>query len=319
MTRRCSFLNPQGGHGAHGHHPYNPVENIEAIFRLTLPRNEKPENGSDSTRPPAFHDQHLSDALRLKKTLFCPNLPEMLAMVAKDSLKKATFPPNARGSGWILAADLKMRVRATTGETTSGELEVVAAYHKNVFDYIVPIVSVLQFPSTSWDTQFLNISVSSSRKGQRNNYALPDSVLSIIPDRHHESILPQSEILEDMKTVAKYFDPIVPFEFKSLPSGSYNTMLGILSHTLMDAFPWEGCSEPVYCPYEHGPRLGRKPVTGDPRGFDALLPGFNLHVSDWDGKNREALQLLKDKKKSTKHGRDMLQQVCSFMFIIFLL
>ena len=309
---------PQGDRGVHGY-PCNPVENIEAIFRLTLPRNEIPENGSDSTRPPAFHDQHLSDTLRLNKAVFCPNLPEALGMVAKDSLKKATFPPNARGSGWILAEDLEVKIRSEPGATTNNEQEVVKAYYRNVFDHIVPIVSVLEFPSTSWDAQFLDVSVSgSSRRGQRNNYALPDSVLRIITDRYHESILSHPEILEDMKTIAKYFDPIVPFEFKSLPSGSYNTMLGILGYTLMDAFPWEGCSERQYCAYEHGPKLGRKPVTGDPRGFDALLPGLDLHVSDWDGKNREAFKSLKDKKKSTRHGRDMLQQVCSFMHLILL-
>src|SRR6266550_7089261 len=162
MIRLCSFLNPK--ENVHGRYPCNPVENIEAIFRLTLPRNEKPESGSDSTRPPAFHDQHLSDALRLKKTLFCPNFPEVLAMVAKDSLKKATFPPSARGSGWVLAADLEMKMRAAaaTGAAATGELEVVTAYHKTVFNYILPIVSVLEFPSTSWETQFLNISISSS-------------------------------------------------------------------------------------------------------------------------------------------------------------
>ena len=230
-------------------------------------------------------------------------------MVAEESLAKATFPPSCHGSGWILAFDLKQRIGGTR-TTAPGELEVVTAYHKNVFGYIVPLVSVLEFPSSSWDTQFLEISISDSRRGQQNNYALPDSVLWINPDRHHESISPQSKLLEDMEAVAKYFNKVIPFEFKSLSSGSYETMLGILGHTLKDNFPWEGCSEPQYCAYEHGPRLGREPVTGDPQGFDALLPGLDLHVSDWDGKNREALKSLKDTKKSTKHGRDMLQQVC---------
>ena len=228
-------------------------------------------------------------------------------------MTKATFPSSTRGSGWILASELERIIKSTTKRTAATkELEVVTAYYKNVFDYIVPIVSVLEFPSPSWDTQFLDISISDSRRGQQNNYALPDSILRIIPDQHHELISPQSKILEDMKNVAKYFDRIIPFEFKSLSSGSYNTMLGILAHTLMPIFPWQGCSEPLYCAYEHGPKLGRGPVSGDPLGFDGVLQGFDLHVSDWEGENREALEAIKDKKTSTKHGRDMLQQVCVF-------
>ena len=234
-------------------------------------------------------------------------------MVAKDSLKKATFPSSARGSGWILASDLERRIDAATKIMTSGESDVVTAYHKNVFHYIVPIVSVLEFPSSSWDTQFLEVTISHSRRGsQQNNYAVPDSVLKVNPGRHHESTMSHSGILEDMKIIAKYFDQIIlPFEFKSLSSGSYDTMLGILWHTTSEGdFPWEGCSEPQYCAYEHGPRLGRKPVTGDPVGFDAVLPGLNFHISEWDGENRRTLNAIKDKAKSKRHARDMLQQVC---------
>src|SRR6266576_6161404 len=103
-----SLLIPPGDRG--NSYPCNPVENVEAIFRLHLPCNEKPKKGSDSTRSPAFHDKHLSDELRLKKAVFCPNLPEILGMVAKDSLEKATWPPHASGSGWTAASDLRRRL-----------------------------------------------------------------------------------------------------------------------------------------------------------------------------------------------------------------
>lgn len=234
-------------------------------------------------------------------------------MVAKDSIKNATWPSNASGSGWIVASDLRRRLRGPTINKGSREIDVAAAYHNNVLSTIVPIVSVLEFPSSSWETQFLEVSMSDSSitgdsgRGRQNNYALADSVLRINPDRHDGSIPPQSAVLEDMRTVASYFDRIIPFEFKSLSSGSYATMLGILGHTLEKDFPWQGCSK--FCAYEHGPKLGREPVTGDPVGLDAIFPGLNFRISDWAGKNRKEFQVLKDGKQSTTHGRNMLQQV----------
>lgn len=122
-----------------------------------------------------------------------------------------------------------------------------------------------------------------------------------------------------MEITANYFQRIVPFEFKNLFSGSYNMMLGILGHTLLNVFRWQRCSS-QYCSYEHGPKLGRKPVTGDPVGSDAAVSGIELAISDWRGANKEEFERMsdEDKKKFTTHGEDMIHQVqllTSFRYI----
>ena len=298
---------------------------MEAIFRLRPPLYRKPEKGSDSTRKPASYDKHLSQALLLRKAVFTPNLPEILGVVAKDALEKAIFPPSGRGADWVSVSEVQGNLRlAGSLRKSPAELNVVAAYNFNVFNNIVCIASVLQFPSSSWDVQFLNLQISDSAhistdssQGKRNNYAMADAILKIDLDQHEPGLSPQSQILEDMKITANYFQRIVPFEFKSLSSGTYHTMLCILGYTLADIFPWEGCSS-EYCAYEHGPRLGRKPITGDPQGFDAMISAANLIVSDWDGKTKEAYDAMsdKDRTKYSVHGRDMLQQVCLFTLLI---
>ena len=236
-------------------------------------------------------------------------------MVAKDALQKATLPPSGHGAGWILASGLEKRTRNEMNIKSSGEINVTTIY-RNIFTYIVSIASVLEFPSSSWDKQFLELSIpdsaevsADSDRGKRKKYAVPDSILTINPGQHNLDIPSQSHLLEDMEITANYFKRIIPFEFKSLSSGSYPTMLGILGHTLLDLFPWKGCGS--YCAYEHGPKLGRKPVTGDPLGFDADISGVDLIVSTWYGKTREAHQAMSDKafEKHKAHGRDMLQQV----------
>ncbi|KAF8334391.1 hypothetical protein F5887DRAFT_892809, partial [Amanita rubescens] len=227
---------------------------------------------SESTRKPAPYDLHLSKGLLLKKTVFCHNLPEELGMTAKVALEKAALPP-AHGSGWKLAEDIEAKIQEDAQHRFHNEPSVVAAYKHNVFSNIASIASILQFPSSSWKTQFLEMPTSDSAhlnadsgRGKRSNYANADSILRIDLSKHDSA---HSQILEDMKITAKYFERIIPFECKSLPSGSYHTMLCILGHTLADVFPWKGCVS-EYCAYEHGPRLGREPITGDPRGFDAI-------------------------------------------------
>lgn len=240
----------------------------------------------------------------------------MLGMVAKDALKKATLPPSGRGMGWTLASGLEKKVRKATQIISLGEVNVATSYY-NLLTYILAIASVLEFPSSSWDTQFLELSISdsvhadaNSDRGKRKSYAIPDAILSINPCRNDLDMLSQSHILNDVEITANYFKRIIPFEFKSLSSGSYQTMLGILGHSLLDPFPWQGCDS-EYCAYEHGPKLGRKPITGDPLGFDAIISGVDPIISVWDGKSRGAFQAMSNKefKKSTAHGRDILQQV----------
>lgn len=238
-------------------------------------------------------------------------------MVAKDALEKANLPPSGHGADWISASEVQGNVRIASRNTSPVELNIVSAYNYNVFNNIVCIASVLQFPSSSWDIQFLDLQMSDSAhisahstQGKRNNYAMADAILRVDPGQHEPDLSPQAQVLEDMKIVANYFQRIVPFEFKNLYSGSYHAMLGILGHTLADVFPWEGCST-HYCAYEHSPNLGRKPITGDPLGFDAGISGVDLIISNWDGKTKEAFEAMtdKDNTKHKAHGRDMLQQV----------
>ncbi|KAF8344566.1 hypothetical protein F5887DRAFT_1203828 [Amanita rubescens] len=297
----------------------NPAKNVETIFRLRPPLYQKPKKGSDSTRKPALYDKHLSDALLLRKVVFSPNLPETLGIAAKDALENANLPPSGHGADWISASEVQGNIRGASRNKSHAEPTVGAAYNHNVFNNIVCIASILQFPSSSWDVQFLDLQLSDSahidadsNQGKRNNYAIADAILRVDLDQHEPGL--PSQILEDMKITANYFKRIIPFEFKSLPSGSYHTMLGILGHTLMDVFPWEGCSSD-YCAYEHGPKAGRKPITGDPLGFDAVVSGADLTISDWDGETREAFEGMNDKEnaKHTAHGRDMLQQIWAEM------
>lgn len=238
-------------------------------------------------------------------------------MTAKVALEKAALPPSGHGSGWKLAEDIEAKIQEDAQHWFLNESNVVAAYKHNVFSNIASIASILQFPSSSWKTQFLEMPISDSAhlsadsgRGKRSNYANADAILRIDPSKHDSAMSTHSQILEDMKITAKYFERILPFEFKSLASGSYYTMLCILGHTLADVFPWEGCSS-EYCAYEHGPKLGREPITGDPRGFDAIISAVNLIISDWDGKTKEAYDAMsdKDRKKCAAHGRDMIQQV----------
>lgn len=296
----------------------DPVENVEAIFRLRPPFYHTPKKGSKSTRKPALYDQHLAGALLLRKTVFSPNLPEKLGMVAKDALQKATLPPSGHGLSWLPASEIERNVRKDTSGSgkNCGEPDVAKAY-QNLFTYIGHIASVLLFPSSSWNTQFLELSISDtvdvgtdSDRGKRNKYAIPDAILRINAHEHDLDIPSQSHILEDIDITANYFKRVVPFEFKSLSSGSYQTMLGILGHTLLDIFPWQGCGPD--CAYEHGPKLGRKPVTGDPLGFDAVISGVDLDISTWDGISREAFRAMsnKDHKIYKGYGTDILQQVC---------
>ena len=300
------------------------MQNVREIFRLSPPRYTGPENGSESTRKPATYDKHLSDTLLLKKTVFCPNLPAVLGWVANAALEKATLPPCGHGSDWRSASGLKRKIQEETKRLALAEVNVVAAYKYNVFNNIDSIASVLQFPSSSWYTQFLDMPISDSvqkddpGRGRKTNYANADAILRIDPDRHVLGMPSDSRILEDMKITANYFKRIVPFEFKSLSSGSYRTMLSILGHTLMDVFPWQCCNS-KYCAYEHGPKLGRKPITGDPLGFDAVISSVDLSISDWDGKSREKFEEMTDKesKKHAAHGRDMLQQVCLFTLLYY--
>ena len=218
-----------------------------------------------------------------------------------DALQKATLPQSGHGVGWILPSTLEYKAQMAAKTKSSGENKVTTTYH-NIFAYMVCVASVLEFPSSSWDTQFLELSISDSDeddagsdRGKRKKYAVPDAILTINPDQHDLDIPSQSHILEDMEITAKYFKQIVPLECKSLSSGSYPTMLGILGHTLLDIFPWKGCGS--YCAYEHGPKLGRKPVTGDPLGFDADISGVDLIISTWHGKTREAHQAMSDKAR----------------------
>ena len=238
-------------------------------------------------------------------------------MVAKDALHKATLPPSGHGPSWLPASEIERNVREDTKSTYFGEDDVANAY-KNLFTYIGSIASVLIFPSSSWHTQFLGLSSISdlvhfstnSDRRKRNKYAIADAILTINADQHDLDLPSQSHIFEDMNITANYFKQILPVEFKSLSSGSYSAMLGILGHTLLDIFPWQGCGPD--CAYEHGPKLGREPVTGDSVGFDAVISGVDLSISTWDGTTREAFQAMssKDHKKYKKHGSDMLQQVC---------
>ena len=301
------------------------MQNVQEIFRLSPPLYTGPDKGSESTRKPASYDKHLSDTLLLTKAVFCPNLPAVLGWVANVALEKATLPPSGHGLGWRSAAVLEQKNQEETKRIALAEVNVVSAYEHNIFKNIVAIASVLQFPSSSWDTQFLEMSISDSvhlsddpGRGRKSNYANADAILRIDPDRHELGTLSDSRILEDMKITASYFKRIVPFEFKSLSSGSYRTMLGILGHTLMDVFPWQCCNS-KYCAYEHGPKLGRKPITGDPLGFDAVISSVDLSISDWDGKSREKFEEMTDKesKKHAAHGRDMLQQVCLFTLLYY--
>ena len=260
---------------------------------------------------------HLHGALLLRKTVFSPNLPEKLGMVAKDALQKAVLPSGGHGLGWMSASQLERSVQKDTKTTSFGEPDVSKAY-QNLFTYIGPIASVLLFPSSSWNTQFLDLSTSSdsahcstnSDRGKKNKYAVSDAILTINADQHNLDIPSQSRILEDMDITVNYFKRIVPFEFKSLSSGSYQTMLAILGHTLLDIFPWKGCGPD--CAYEHGPKLGRRPVSGDPLGFDAVIPGVDLDISTWDRTTREAFQAMSRKEHKKHEGRatDILQQVC---------
>ena len=232
-------------------------------------------------------------------------------MVAKDALQKATLPPNGHGVHWISASGLRREAQRVT--EAIGEVNISPGY-SNLFNYIVSIASVLEFPSSSWDPQFLELSMSDSvhtkaksDRGKRNNYAIADAILTINPGKHDLDIPSQSQILEDMEITANYFKRIIPFEFKSLSSGSYQAMLGILWHTLSDHFPWQGC-ESTFCACKHGPKLGREPITGDPLGFDAVISGVDLIISHW---NMAAFQAMsdKDRKKYSTHGRYMLHQV----------
>lgn len=238
-------------------------------------------------------------------------------MVAKDALRKATLPPVGHGLGWISALELEKKARKATKAKAHGEINVGTTYN-NIMNYILCVASVLEFPSSSWDTQFLELSMSdsvhvtaNSDTGKRKKYAIADAIVMINPDQHDLDLLSQSHIVEDMKITENYFKRIVPFEFKSLCSGSYQTMLGILGHTLSDRFPWEGCDTEDFCAYEHGPKLGRKPVTGDPLGFDAMISGVDLITSNWGGKARGTFQAMstQDHSKYEAHGRYMLQQV----------
>ena len=240
-------------------------------------------------------------------------------MAAKNALEEATLPPSGHGSSCKLASAIESKIQeyALDNNRSLTEHNVVAAYRHNVFSNIASIASILQFPSSSWNTQFLEMPISDSAhlsadsgRGKRSNYAIADAILRIDPDKHDSAMSAHSRILEDMKITAKYFERIVPFEFKSLSSGSYHTMLGILGHTLQEIFPWQRCSS-EYCAYEDGPKLGREPITGDPQGFDAMISAVNLIISDWDGKTKEAYDAMsnKDRTKYTGHGKDMLQQV----------
>ena len=236
-------------------------------------------------------------------------------MVAKDALqKKVTLPPNSHKLRWISALGLERERRQET--IAIGEVNIGPKY-RDLSDYIVSIASALEFPSSSWDPQFLELSMSdsvpvkaNSDRGKKKNYAIADAILTINPGKHSLDKPSQSHIVEDMEITANYFKRIVPFEFKSLSSGSYHAMLGILWHTLLDPFPWQGCGS-EFCAYECGPRLGREPVAGDPLGFDAAISGVDLVISNWEGEARGTFQAMsdKDRKKYTAHGRDMLQQV----------
>ena len=238
-------------------------------------------------------------------------------MVARDALQKATLPPSGHGLNWMAASEIERNARKDTKNKYGGEPDVSKAYN-NIFSYISSIASVLIFPSSSWHTQFLELSSISdlvhvstkSDRRKRNKYAIADAILTINADQHDLDLPSQSHILEDMNITANYFKQILPVEFKSLSSGSYPAMLGILGHTLLDIFPWQGCGP--NCAYEHGPKLGREPVTGDSVGFDAVISGVDLSMSTWDGITREAFQAMssKDHKKYKKHGSDVLQQVC---------
>ena len=244
-------------------------------------------------------------------------------MAAKVALKKAALPPSGQGSSWKLASDIELKIPEDALTRSLTEHNVVAAYKHNVFLNIASIASVLQFPSSSWDVQFLEMPISDSShlsadsgRGKRSNYAIADAILRVDPDKYDPAMSTHSQILEEIQIAAKYFGRIVPFEFKSLSSGSYRTMLGILGHTLQEIFPWQRCSS-EYCAYEDGPKLGREPITGDPRGFDATISAVNLIISDWDGKTKEAYDTMsdKDRTKYTGHGKDMLQQVCLFTLL----
>ena len=260
---------------------------------------------------------HLAGALLLRKTVFSPSLPQKLGMVAKDALQNATLPPSGHGLSWLPASEIERNVRKDTAGQYCGEPDVSKAY-QNLFTYIGPIASALLFPSSSWNTQFLELSTTSdsahcstnSDRGKRNKYAVADAILTINADRHNLDIPSQSHILESMEITVNYFKRIVPLEFKSLFSGSYQTMLAILGHTLLDIFPWQGCGPD--CAYEHSPKLGRQPVTGDPLGFDAVISGVDLDICTWDGTTREAFQAMscKEHKKHGGRGTDILQQVC---------
>ena len=240
-------------------------------------------------------------------------------MAAKVALEEAVLPPSGPGSRLKLASVIEEKIQeaALFNHKPLTEHSFVSAYKHNVFSNIASVASVLQFPSFSWNTQFLEMPISDSAhlsadssRGKRSNYANADAILRIDPGKHDPAMATHPQILEDMKITAKYFERIVPIEFKSLSSGSYHTMLGILGHTLLDAFPWQRCPS-EYCAYEDGPKLGRKPVTGDPRGFDAITSASNLIISDWNGKTKEAYEAIsdKDRTKYKAHGGAMLQQV----------
>ncbi|KAF8627306.1 hypothetical protein AX15_004438 [Amanita polypyramis BW_CC] len=135
--------------------------------------------------------------------------------------------------------------------------------------------------------------------GQKYRYALADSVLIVNPHgctNNHNNLT--------------HFSCIIPFEFKSLFNGSYETMLGILGHTLQESFPWQECPS-QYCAYEHGPELGRKLVTGNPLGFDASESDIELTASTWGGKNLRAFEAMRAKAKHIKNGRYVILQVSS--------